>query len=221
MEDYAARLESAGYSRDVDAWVKTAHSVALKVVPQDGGFEIRGTNESESGRKKTQEMTLGISGWENLRAAEESILDAFSETPLADSSDDQMAAIFGAADESLDMDEAFKGLDFDRVQSRTFAYEAMDQSGREAKGDIDAATSEDALAKLRNLGYFPTRIRERGPKEMALEAVRRERQGPSGAVVLGMILILGIDRIVKWCRGRACTLLLAGAVMLGMILILA
>ncbi|MGB2986974.1 MAG: type II secretion system F family protein [Phycisphaerae bacterium] len=44
----------------------------------------------------------------------------------------------------------------------TFAYEAMNQGGQEVKDDIEAASSEDALAKIRNLGYFPTRIREKG-----------------------------------------------------------
>jgi len=44
----------------------------------------------------------------------------------------------------------------------TFAYEAMNQAGQEIKDEIDALSSEDALAKIRNLGYFPTRIREKG-----------------------------------------------------------
>jgi len=44
----------------------------------------------------------------------------------------------------------------------TFLYEAMNQTGQEVKDEIDAATTEDALAKIRNLGYFPTRIREKG-----------------------------------------------------------
>ncbi len=44
----------------------------------------------------------------------------------------------------------------------TFAYEAMNQAGQEVKDEIDAASSEDALSKIRSLGYFPTRIREKG-----------------------------------------------------------
>ena len=44
----------------------------------------------------------------------------------------------------------------------SFAYEAMNQAGQEVKDEIDALSSEDALAKIRNLGYFPTRIREKG-----------------------------------------------------------
>ncbi len=44
----------------------------------------------------------------------------------------------------------------------TFVYEAMNQAGQEVKDELEALSSEDALAKIRNLGYFPTRIREKG-----------------------------------------------------------
>ena len=44
----------------------------------------------------------------------------------------------------------------------TYAYEAMNQAGQDIKDEIEAHSSEDALAKIRNLGYFPTRIREKG-----------------------------------------------------------
>lgn len=44
----------------------------------------------------------------------------------------------------------------------TFQYEAMNQVGQEVKDEVEAASSEDALAKIRTLGYFPTRIREKG-----------------------------------------------------------
>ncbi|UCF33289.1 MAG: type II secretion system F family protein [Phycisphaerales bacterium] len=44
----------------------------------------------------------------------------------------------------------------------TYAFEAMNQTGQAVKDEIEAASTEDALAKIRNLGYFPTRIREKG-----------------------------------------------------------
>jgi len=47
----------------------------------------------------------------------------------------------------------------------TFVYEAMNQAGQEVKDEVQASSSEDALAKIRNLGYFPTRIREKGGKK--------------------------------------------------------
>ena len=38
----------------------------------------------------------------------------------------------------------------------------MNQAGQQVKDEIEAGSSEDALARIRNLGYFPTRIREKG-----------------------------------------------------------
>jgi len=48
-----------------------------------------------------------------------------------------------------------------------FVYEAMNQAGQEVKDEIDAGSTEDALAKIRGLGYFPTRIREKGGAKQA------------------------------------------------------
>ena len=59
----------------------------------------------------------------------------------------------------------------------TFAYEAMNQSGDDVKDEIDAQSSEDALAKIRNLGYFPTRIREKGGKSKAPTARKKGKKG--------------------------------------------
>lgn len=47
----------------------------------------------------------------------------------------------------------------------TFVYEAMSKDGKEVKDEIEAQSSEDALAKIRSLGYFPTKIREKGAKK--------------------------------------------------------
>ena len=44
----------------------------------------------------------------------------------------------------------------------SYAYEAMNQSGQQIKDEIEATSTEDALSKIRNLGYFPTRIKEKG-----------------------------------------------------------
>lgn len=44
----------------------------------------------------------------------------------------------------------------------TFAYEAMNAAGQEVKDQIDAVSSEDAIAKIRTLGYFPTKIKQKG-----------------------------------------------------------
>jgi type IV pilus assembly protein PilC len=46
----------------------------------------------------------------------------------------------------------------------TFAFEAMNASGQEVKDEIDATTSEEAIAKIRAKGFFPTKVREKAAK---------------------------------------------------------
>lgn len=65
----------------------------------------------------------------------------------------------------------------------TFAYEAMNQAGQEVKDEIDAATSEDALAKIRNLGYFPTRIREKGGARTKAAAATKKKKSGAGFTI--------------------------------------
>ncbi len=57
----------------------------------------------------------------------------------------------------------------------TFQYEAMNPAGQEVKDEIEAVSSEDALAKIRNLGYFPTRIREKGGKKKGGPATQKKK----------------------------------------------
>ncbi|MGB0715428.1 MAG: type II secretion system F family protein [Phycisphaerae bacterium] len=59
----------------------------------------------------------------------------------------------------------------------TFAYEAMNQAGQEVKDEIDAISTEDALAKIRNLGYYPTRIREKGASKAKAESAAQKGGG--------------------------------------------
>jgi type IV pilus assembly protein PilC len=49
----------------------------------------------------------------------------------------------------------------------TYAYEAMNSSGQEVKDEVEAATSEDAIAKIRQKGFFPTKVREKAVKKQA------------------------------------------------------
>ena len=46
-----------------------------------------------------------------------------------------------------------------------FMYEAMNASGQEVKEEIDAANSQEAIAKIRAKGYFPTKVREKAQKK--------------------------------------------------------
>jgi len=47
----------------------------------------------------------------------------------------------------------------------TFQFEAMNSSGQEVKEDIEATDSAEAIAKIRQKGYFPTKVREKAAKK--------------------------------------------------------
>ena len=42
----------------------------------------------------------------------------------------------------------------------TYKYVAMDTSGQEVKDTVDAATEEEAQQKIKQMGYFVTKITE-------------------------------------------------------------
>lgn len=63
----------------------------------------------------------------------------------------------------------------------TFVYEAMNPAGQEVKDELEALSNEDALAKIRNLGYFPTRIREKGGAKSKTAATGKKKKGRSFA----------------------------------------
>src|SRR3954469_5838495 len=47
----------------------------------------------------------------------------------------------------------------------TFQYEAMNAAGQEVKAEIEASTADDAIAKIRTQGYFPTKVKEKAAKK--------------------------------------------------------
>jgi type IV pilus assembly protein PilC len=51
-----------------------------------------------------------------------------------------------------------------------FQYEAMDARGQEVRAEVDATTQEEAVAKIRALGHFPTQVRLKGRKAAAKAA---------------------------------------------------
>ena len=65
----------------------------------------------------------------------------------------------------------------------TYAYEAMDASGKARKGEVDASSSEDAIQKLRGDGLYPTAVREQkgkgqqGPKADPAEKKKKKKAG--------------------------------------------
>src|SRR6202163_5000973 len=46
-----------------------------------------------------------------------------------------------------------------------FTYTAMSTSGQEVKDEIEASTSEEAIAKIRAKKLFPTKVKEKAAKK--------------------------------------------------------
>ncbi len=61
----------------------------------------------------------------------------------------------------------------------TFMFEAMSQAGQDVKDEVEAASTEDALAKIRSMGYFPTRIKEKGGAKKP-GAAKKKKGGGGG-----------------------------------------
>jgi type IV pilus assembly protein PilC len=59
----------------------------------------------------------------------------------------------------------------------TFQYEAMNNVGQAVKGTVDAVSSEEAIAKSRAMGSFPTKIKERAGAKSAKPAKARTSAG--------------------------------------------
>ncbi|MFA5423790.1 MAG: type II secretion system F family protein [Phycisphaerae bacterium] len=67
-----------------------------------------------------------------------------------------------------------------------FKYEALDAQGVGVKDEVEALSQKEALSKIRNMGYFPTKVEQAGAKKKAAAAKAaarpRRRRGASGGV---------------------------------------
>ena len=76
-----------------------------------------------------------------------------------------------------------------------FKYEAMDSQGVGIKDEIDALSQKEAVSKIRNMGYFPTKVAMHGGKKKApakARAKRKRRRGAGGRV--------GVKAITQFAR---------------------
>ena len=66
-----------------------------------------------------------------------------------------------------------------------FRYEALDSQGVAVKDEIEALSEKEAVSKIRNMGYFPTKVRAHGVKRKptARIAARPERRRGAGGRV--------------------------------------
>src|SRR4051812_26168736 len=62
-----------------------------------------------------------------------------------------------------------------------YTFETMNSSGQEVKDEIEAQTSDEAIAKIRNKGFFPTKIKEKAQKKAAKKkgAAAESLSGPT------------------------------------------
>jgi type IV pilus assembly protein PilC len=70
-----------------------------------------------------------------------------------------------------------------------FQYEALDSQGVGIKDEVDALSEKEAISKIRNMGYFPTKVRMRGAgKKAARVALKpKRRRGAGGKVKIKVI----------------------------------
>ena len=70
-----------------------------------------------------------------------------------------------------------------------FQYTALDAQGVEIKNEIEALSQKEAISKIRNMGYFPTKVAPRGAskKAAAKTTTVKKRRGAGGKVKVKQI----------------------------------
>ncbi|MGD9110559.1 MAG: type II secretion system F family protein [Phycisphaerales bacterium] len=64
-----------------------------------------------------------------------------------------------------------------------FKYEALDSQGVGVKDEIEALSQQEAVSKIRNMGYFPTKVQLTGAKKKPARAARAPRRRGAGGRV--------------------------------------
>ena len=75
----------------------------------------------------------------------------------------------------------------------TFTYEALNASGKQQKGTVEAANNEDAIQRIKTQGYFPTSVREQKGKKGAAAAgedagaKKKAKKKSGGGISIGRV----------------------------------
>jgi len=69
----------------------------------------------------------------------------------------------------------------------TFQYTALDAQGVEVKDEIEALSQKEALSKIRNMGYFPTKVRTRGAEKKAAKPKAAAKRRARGGVKIKLV----------------------------------
>ncbi len=78
-----------------------------------------------------------------------------------------------------------------------YQYEAMNAAGQEDKGEIDAISTEEAIAKIREQGLFPTKVKEKSGKRKAGGAAGRKDKKAAGAAGFGKVSTKKITQFTR------------------------
>jgi len=79
-----------------------------------------------------------------------------------------------------------------------FSYQALNSSGQEVKDEVEAPTKEEAVAKVRSLGYFPTKVVEKaGRKKLAARRDVGGKRRKAAGTGLGWVRIKVITQFTR------------------------
>jgi type IV pilus assembly protein PilC len=71
----------------------------------------------------------------------------------------------------------------------TYTYEALNSAGKPQKGTIEAASSEEAIQRIKSQGFFPTSVREQKVKSDASgkagKVAAKKKKGKGGGFAIG------------------------------------
>src|SRR4051812_14680275 len=69
----------------------------------------------------------------------------------------------------------------------TFTYEALNAAGKPEKGSVEAATSEEAIQRIKQQGHFPTAVREQKVKKSAISGEKVTAKKKSKGLAIGRV----------------------------------
>jgi type IV pilus assembly protein PilC len=67
----------------------------------------------------------------------------------------------------------------------TYQFEAMNAQGQEVRDEIEAASQEEAVQKIRAMNFFPTNIREKGGARARRKTAAAESRGKGKTITIG------------------------------------
>ncbi len=73
----------------------------------------------------------------------------------------------------------------------TYAYEALTAAGKPQEGTVEAASSEEAVQKIKSGGFFPTAVREQkvkgDSKTRGGDKVKKKKKGGGFTLAIGKV----------------------------------